>query len=129
MGTFSNGSATAQSASKSFNQSLEENWLTAGVMSAYLKIMAGDMDAATQASLGLSDAQITAFAKQQKTAEEAATKVRTYTQLIGTMREAVGSGWAQSFEIIIGDFNEATDLFTKVNRSVASLKSQIYLQR
>lgn len=125
MGTFSNGTATAKSASKDFNHSLEENWLTADVMSTYLKIMAGDMDDATQASLGLSDAQIEAFKKQQKTAEEAATKVRTYTQLIGTMREAVGSGWAQSFDIIIGDFDEATELFTAANNTFSTIIGDI----
>lgn len=121
MGTFSNGTATAVSAGKDFNGSLEQNWLSAGVMSNYLKIMAGDMDEATMKSLGLSDATIATFKQQQKTAEEAATKVRTWTQLIGTMREAVGSGWSQSFSIIIGDFEEATQLFTNVNNVMGSL--------
>jgi len=121
MGTFSNGTATATSAGKDFNSSLEQNWLSADVMSNYLKIMAGDMDDATMASLGLSDATIASFKQQQKTAEEAATKVRTWTQLIGTMQEAVGSGWSQSFKIIIGDFNEATDLFTTVNNTLGGM--------
>src|SRR5678816_1796474 len=45
----------------------------------------------------------------------AATKVKTLTQLLGTMRESAGSGWAQTWQIIFGDFDEARNLFTSVN--------------
>jgi hypothetical protein len=53
--------------------------------------------------------------QQQKTAENAATKVKTYTQLINTMRESVASSWAETASLVIGNFNEATQLFTKIN--------------
>ncbi len=112
---------TAKKATKDFNGSLEKGWLSADVMSNYLKIMAGDMSKAEQKALGLSDAQIKAFAKQQKMGEEAATKVRTWTQLFGTLQEAVGSGWAQTFDLIIGDFEQATDLFTAVNDNLGPI--------
>lgn len=115
MGTLTANSTDATEVQKDFNGSLEKNWLSADVMSNYLKIMAGDMTEAEQAALGLSEAQIAAFAKQAATAEEAATKVRTWTQLYGTLQEAVGSSWAETFDIIIGDFNEATDLFTAIS--------------
>lgn len=121
MGTLQDKGLDATTVQSDFNGSLEKGWLTADVMSNYLKIMAGDMDGTAQSALGLSDAQIEAFAKQQATAEEAATKVRTYTQLVGTMQESVGSGWSQSFDIIIGDFTEATDLFTAVNNTLGGL--------
>lgn len=121
MGTLSDKGITATEIQGDFNGSLEKNWLSADVMSNYLKIMSGDMDETAQSALGLSDAQIVAFQKQQATAEEAATKVRTYTQLLGTMRESVGSGWSQSFDIIIGDFIEATDLFTSVNDTLGGM--------
>jgi len=121
MGTLEGKSITAADIQRDFNGSLEKGWLTADVMSNYLKIMSGDMDAATQASLGLSDAQISAFAKQQNTAEEAATKVRTYTQLLSTLRESVGSGWSQTFDILLGDFEEATELFTNINNTLGGM--------
>ena len=121
MGKFNDETTTAQAASENFNGSLETNWLSADVMSSYLKIMAGDMDAATQASLGLSDAQIANFAAQQKMSEEAATKVRTFTQLIGTMQESVGSGWSETFDLLIGDFNTATDMWTAVNDELGGI--------
>lgn len=123
MGTLKKQNISATTIQKDFNGSLEKGWLTADVMSTYLKIMAGDMSAAEQKSLGLSDAQVKTFKLQQKTAEEAATKVRTFTALVGTVKEAVGSGWASTFELIVGNFDEASALFTKVNNSVSGFVS------
>lgn len=119
MGQFNGNTTTATAANKDFKGSLEKGWLSADVMSSYLRIMAGDMDAAAMKSMGLTDQQIKDFTTQQQMAEDSATKVRTFTQLMGTMKEAVGSGWASTFEIIFGDFNEATDLFTSINNSVS----------
>ena len=50
-----------------------------------------------------------------KTAEDAATKVKTFRQLIDTLKEALGSGWTETWRLIIGDFEEAKDLWTSVN--------------
>ena len=47
-----------------------------------------------------------------KTAEDAATKVKTFTQLWDVLKEAAQSGWSQTWRIIIGDFEEAKSLFT-----------------
>lgn len=49
------------------------------------------------------------------TAEKAATEVKTFSQLIDTLKEVLGSGWTQSWEIIIGDFEEAKKLWTEVS--------------
>lgn len=121
MGTLSANSITASDVQKDFNGSLEKNWLSADVMSKYLKIMAGDMDAASMSALGLSDAQIQAFSQQAKTAQEAATKVRTWTQLVGTLQESVGSGWSQTFDTLLGNFDQATNLFTGIYNAVGPI--------
>lgn len=121
MGTLEANSISAEEVQKDFNGSLEKGWLSADVMSKYLGIMAGDMDAAAMSALGLNDEQIAMFQTQQKNAEDAATKVRTWTQLVGTLQESVGSGWAQTFDMLIGDFNEATDFFTKVNDTLGGM--------
>ncbi len=118
MGTMNEAGVDANEVQAHFNETLETGWLTADVMSNYLKIMAGDMDDAKLASLGLSSAQIENFKAQQKTAEEAATKIRTWTQLVGTVKESIGSGWAQTFEQIIGDFEGASSLFTAINNAI-----------
>lgn len=49
-----------------------------------------------------------------QTAEEAATKVKTFTQLWDVLKEAAQSGWSQSWRIIVGDFEEAKDLLTEI---------------
>lgn len=121
MGMLEKNSTSATEVQADFNGSLEKNWLSADVMSNYLRIMAGDMDAASMAALGLSDAQIAAFQQQQQTAQDAATKVRTWTQLIGTLQEGVGSSWAQTFDMLLGDFNKATDFFTDVSNRLGGM--------
>ena len=46
------------------------------------------------------------------TAQDAATKVKTFSQLWDTLKESAQSGWTQTWEIIIGDFEEAKELLT-----------------
>lgn len=50
-----------------------------------------------------------------KDATEAATKVKTFTQLFDTLKEAAQSGWTQTWEYIIGDFEEAKALLTSIS--------------
>lgn len=121
MGALEASGTTATEIQKDFNGSLQDGWLSADVMSKYLQIMAGDMDKTAMKQLGLGDKQIESLLKQQKTAEEAATKVRTFTQLIDTMKEAIGSGWSQTIELLLGDFDQATEMFTKINDTVSGI--------
>lgn len=121
MGTLSASGTSAEKVQENFNESLSKGWLTADVMSKYLQIMAGDIDAATMAEMGLTNAQIEQFQVQQKNAEEAATKVRTFTQLVGTIQETIGSGWAKTFEILLGNFDEASELFTNINNVISPM--------
>ena len=48
-------------------------------------------------------------------AQNAATKVKTFSQLIDTLKEALGSGWTKSWQIMIGDFEEAREMWTNVS--------------
>lgn len=77
-----------------FNDTLEEQWLTTDVL---VKTLERYADETTDIGAKATDA---------------ATKVRKFTQLMDTLKEAVSSGWGQTFELIVGNFNEATDLFT-----------------
>lgn len=123
MGKFTSATTTSDAANKDFKGSLEKGWLGADVMSSYLRIMAGDMDEAKMKSLGLSAANIKTFKQQQLDAENAATKVRTFTQLVGTLKEAVGSGWAGTFELLFGNFTQATTLFSGINKVLGTIVS------
>lgn len=129
MGQFEGQSETAALAQKDFNGSLEKNWLSADVMSNYLKIQAGELSKAQMRNIGLTDQQIRKFEENQKVAENAATKVRTWTQLVGTVRESLGSGWSQSAELVIGDFHQATKLFTNINNTVGGVLGKMTASR
>lgn len=124
MGTLSAAGLKTEDVQSDFNSTLEKGWLTADVMSKYLQAMAGDLDATALAQLGLNDAQIKSLLAQQKMGEEAATKVRSFTKLVDTVKEAIGSGWSESLEYIIGNFDQATELFTALNDRIGDVVSK-----
>lgn len=125
MGTFEGTGTTATEAATDFKGSLESGWLEADVMSTYLRVMAGDMDDASLAAMGLSQESIDMLRQQATMGDEAARKVRTFSQLMGTLKESVGSGWAETFQIVFGDFEEATELFTMLNDNIGGFLSRI----
>lgn len=96
-------------------------WLTSDVLLATLEQFTGDMSEAELASQGYTQQQISDIMKMGVTANEAATKVKTFTQLMDTLKEAVGSGWAQTWQIIFGDFEEAKTLFTGVSDTLGAM--------
>ena len=48
-------------------------------------------------------------------ATEAATKVKTLSMLMDTLKEAAQSGWTQSWETIIGDYDESKNLWSDLS--------------
>lgn len=56
-----------------------------------------------------------------KTAAEAATKVKTFSQLIDTTKESVGSGWAETWEYIFGNYEEAKEMWTSIAVAIGSI--------
>lgn len=124
MGAFEGGTVTAKDAAEDFNGTLEKKWLTSDIMENYLKIQAEgneDVSRAMMKQIGLTDKQADAFIKQQKISQDAATKVRTWTQLIGTLREGVGSSWSQTADILLGDFDQATTLFSGIYNAIGPM--------
>lgn len=63
----------------------------------------------------MTEEEIKELIKMSDTAEDAATKVKTFSQLLDTLKEAAQSGWTQSWEIIVGDFEEAKTLLTEIS--------------
>ena len=82
----------------SFRESLRENWFTTEIFIETMKKFANDQ--------GMVDA---------------ATKVKTFTQMVDTLKEALGTGWATSFRTIVGDFEEAKSLFTEINDVLSNM--------
>lgn len=93
-------------ATKNFNDSLNYQWMTTEVLVNTLKDYA---DETTEIG---------------KKAFSAAQDVKTFSQLMDTLKEAVGSGWAMTFELIFGDFEEAKELWTGVSQVVGGFIDQ-----
>lgn len=89
--------ASTLNATHNFNDSLANQWMTNEVLINTLKDYA----------------DVTTVIGEKAT--KAATQVKTFTQLIDTMKESLQSGWAQSVEIIVGNFEEAKTLFTEIS--------------
>lgn len=102
----------------SFRLSLEQGWLTSKVLTTTLSAFTGDMNEAQLQALGYTKAQAAEMMKLGKLGKAAATEVKTFTQLISTVKEAVGSGWSTSFRTVIGDFEEAKKLFTGLSNQI-----------
>lgn len=105
---------------KSFRDSISSvggkaSWLTGDVLIKTLQQFTGDMKDAELAAMGFSATQIKEIQAQAKAAKAAATEVKTMSQLLGTIKESAGSGWAQTWKIVFGDFEAAKKLFTGVN--------------
>ena len=100
----------------SFRESLTKGeWLTGDVLTETLKQISGAYTEAELKAQGYSDAQAKAIVQLANNATKAATEVKTVTQLFDTMKESVGSGWAQTWEYIIGDKDQATKMLTSVS--------------
>ena len=69
----------------------------------------------------LTEDQIYQLLNMSQTAEEAATKVKTFTQLWDVLKEAAQSGWSQSWRTIVGDFEESKVLFTEIADTLSAL--------
>lgn len=99
----------------SFRETLKNGWLTSDVLTETLAKFTGDLNEEQLKTMGYSEKQIESIMKMGQTANDAATKVKTFTQLFDTLKEAAQSGWTQSWEIIVGDFEEAKALLTEVS--------------
>lgn len=85
------------------------------VLTNTLKGFSGELTVAQLKSIGYTASQIKQVQKMGALGIESATKVKTLTQLVGTLKEAAGSGWTQTFAVVFGDFNEAKGLFTGIS--------------
>lgn len=116
-------------ATGSFRNSLEKGWLTTDVLTQTLDQFATAADTQEEYNAavkkfvdqGYTQEQAKEMADMAKTAGDAATKVKTFTQLIDTLKEALGSGWTKTWQLIIGDFEDAKEIWTKVSDVLSNL--------
>lgn len=104
----------------SFRETLSKGWLTAEILTETLSKFTGDLTESQLKQMGYTDEQVTSIIKMGQTANDAATKVKTLTQLFDTLKEAAQSGWTQTWQLIIGDFDQAKELFTGISDTVSN---------
>ena len=102
----------------SFRNSLSSGWLTSEIMIETLTQYTGDLSREQLLNAGYTEQQADEIMRLAETANDAATKVKTFSQLIDTTAEALGSGWASIFRTIFGDFEKARELWTAVSDEV-----------
>lgn len=104
-----------------FRESLTQGqWLTTDVLTETLKQISGAYTEADLISQGYTKEQAAEIIALADDATDAATKVRTFSQLMGTTMEQLGSGWTNTWEILIGDFNEATEFWTNISNAIGT---------
>lgn len=124
-----NGKVSAAfDATKNFNDSLSAQWMTSEVLvqalsnySTDIRDMTAEEKKAYEEKLktvGYTEEQIKKIEELGQKAFDAAQDVKTFTQLMDTLKEAAGSGWAQTFEIIFGNLEEAKKLWTDVSKVI-----------
>ena len=109
----------------SFRESLSEGWLTTEILTDTLAKFTGDLSKEQLKSQGYTEKQIEEIMKLGQTANDAATKVKTFSQLFDTLKEAAQSGWAQTWEILVGDFEEAKSLLTNISDVVGGFLTKM----
>lgn len=112
-------------ANGSFRDSLQDGWLSAEILNETLQkfTVEGAKDYAKSMvdSGKYTKEQADALIKEAQAMEDAATKVKTFTQLWDTLKESAQSGWSQTWEILIGDFEEAKETLTKVSDTIGGI--------
>lgn len=125
----------AFTSTKGFNESLSAQWMTTEVLTETLKHYSTDVRTMTKEErkaytdrlrgLGFNDEQIKKIKELGKQAFDSAQDVKTFSQLIDTVKESLGSGWTKSFQYMIGDLEEAKVLWTGVNKQINAVLDPI----
>ena len=102
-GTYKTLEGNTFSATRNFNEVLQDQWMTSEVLT---KTLGRYADETTEIG---------------KKAFAAAQDVKTFSQMMDTLREAAQSGWAQTWELIFGDFEEGKSLWTGINEVLSGV--------
>ena len=100
-----NTGKTVIDATHNFNDSLQDQWMTSDVLVETLSKYADETT-----DIG-------------KKAYAAAQDVKTFSMMMDTLKEAAQSGWAETWEILVGDFEEAKTLWTDLSNMFGDLIS------
>ena len=133
LGKNANGATMKEaiSSTKNFNDSLAYQWMTTEVLTKTLRLYATDLTELSAAEkeafrkdLGLNEEQFKQFEELGHKATLAASEIKTFSMLMDTLKEAIGSGWAMTWQLIVGDFEQAKELWTEVGNILGGVIDQ-----
>ena len=124
--TDANGKVSALfNSTKGFNESLSAQWMTTDVLVQTLGQYSTDVRDMTEAeeqeyraklmSIYGDEEKVNSIIELGKKAADSAKDVKTFSQLVDTLKESLGSGWTKSWQYVFGDIEEAKKLWTEVN--------------
>lgn len=102
-GLYKTYKGTLVNATQGFNDSLQDQWMTSEVL---IDVLGKYSDETTEIG---------------KRAFAAAQDIKTLSQMYDTLKESAQSGWAQTFEIIGGDFEEGKKLYTELGAAIGGM--------
>ena len=121
---------TIVSATRNFNDSLQEQWMTTEVLTKTLANYATDvreMSAAEKEAYeeklrgqGYTEEQIKSIEELGQKAFDSAQDIKTFSMMMDTLKEAAQSGWAKTWELLLGDFEQAKTLWTALGGALGS---------
>ena len=100
---YKTSSGTVITPTKNFNESLQDQWMTTEVLVGTLKNYADETTDIGNKAFG------------------AAQDVKTFSMMMDTLKEAAQSGWAATWELIVGDFEQGKALWTKVSKVLGDI--------
>lgn len=113
-----------------FYESLDKLWLTSDIFEETMHRFAGMTREEVEAIRDLngnmlSDEEIDRIVKLGEKGLEAAQVVRTLKQLLEQVGESIGSGWAQTFRLIIGNLDDAKRFWSPIAKLITSITDGI----
>ena len=118
-----------------FNDALSSQWMTTEVLTQTLQNYATDTREMTEEerkawkekmiSIGYTEDQIEKIERLGQRAFDSAQEVTTFSKMMDALKESVGSGWAQTFEILFGDLEHAKKLWTGINDVISGVIASI----
>lgn len=96
---------------RGFNDALQDQWMTTEVLTKTLERYANET----------TDIGKKAFA--------AAQEVNTFSKLMDTLKESIQSGWSQTWELLIGNLKEATELYTAISNKISAVIDNFFKEK
>ena len=108
-----------------FREYLQKGWLDKDTMIRTFQLYSGQgITVDTLKSWGINDtAEQERLMQIGQEALKAAQQVRTFSKMMDALKESVQSGWADSFQIIFGNMEEGTTLWTQINERLDKVLS------